>query len=230
MKKSKRKIAYLLIIAVILSGVAARIRAVIADRAEPIVSFSGQWFELGKPVHVQEIEAADIPVYSQFTVRMVDDRVAEGFVTGAVKDTLSSGQEIYDTEDKTVACAKVGKVSGALDIDTGMFPVELEFYDSRTPGVFLVVCAHTSTFRGALVVPNEVLDIVEGDYYIWKAQNGAAKKYKVTVGSRNGYGAVITQGLHSGDAVVFRGQSGLADGDKLFFAGSGGLSATGKTR
>ena len=215
MKNFNRKaVVYTFIIAGCLVSVPLRIWQVERDRAREIVSMYDEWKRNGKPVEVMSVEAKDVPVYAQFTVRSVDAQRASGFVTGDVKNVLKEGQEVYD-ENKSAVCAAVTAVGKDLDIDTGMFAVSVEFNKPVEPGRLFVVCCHTATLKNALAVPNEVLDIDNGDYFVWKAENGLAKRYKVIVGSRNGYGAIITEGVHSGDTVIISGQSLLAQNDKL---------------
>ena len=221
MKNLKRETVYLIIIIISLASVAIRIQAVKAARGKTIVSFYEEWKKAGKPVEVQTIEAEDIPVYAQFTVRIIDGRLARGFVTGEVKNALREGQEIYDPTDKSVVCARLKSIGAELDMDAGMFPVEVEFVNSRDPGVAFVVCAHTSTLHNVLAVPNEVLDIAGDEYFIWKDENGLAKKRKVVIRLRNGYGAIISEGLQAGDKVIFSGQSMLEDNDRLLVVDAG---------
>ncbi len=221
MKNFKRETVYLIIIIVSLASVVIRIHAVKAARGKEIVSFYEEWKKAGKPVEIRVIKAGDVPVYAQFTVRIVDGRVARGFVTGEVKNALQEGQEIYDSEDRSVVCARLKSIGAELDMDAGMFPVEVEFDKSRDPGVAFVVCAHTSTLHNALAVPNEVLDIAGDEYFIWKDENGLAKKRKVVIRLRNGYGAIISEGLQSGDKVIFSGQSMLEDNDRLLVVDAG---------
>ena len=221
MKNFKRKTIYLIIIILILSSVPLRIHAVKAERGKKIVSFYEEWKKAGKPVEVRVINAEDIPVYAQFTVRAVDGRLARGFVTGEVKNALQEGLEIYDPENRSVVCARLKSVGAELDIGAGMFPVEVEFDKPHDPGVAFVVSAHTSTLHNVLALPNEVLDIIGDEYFIWKDENGLAKKRKVAVRLRNGYGAVISEGLQSGDKVIFSGQSMLEDNDRLLVVDAG---------
>lgn len=200
-----------------LAGIAVcvvRVGMVKADRSKQITAFESEWARSGKPVVTRTVEAQDVRVYSQFTVRGVTGKTGKGFVTGEVKDVLRPGQEIYG-EDRSAVCATVVNVGKDLDLNTGMFPVEVEFYKPCDPGGLAVVAAHTRTLRNVIVVPNEVLDIDSGEYSLWKIESGRARKVDVTVGSRNGYGAVIAGGLLSGDIVVFRGQSNLRENDKV---------------
>ena len=221
MKNLKRKTIYLIIIVISLASVPMRIQAVKAARGKTIVSFYEEWEKAGKPVEVRTIEAEDIPVYAQFTVRIVDGRLARGFVTGEVKNALREGQEIYDPADRSVVCARLKSVGAELNMDAGMFPVEVEFDKPRDPGVAFVVSAHTSTLYNVLAIPNEVLDIAGDEYFIWKNENGFAKKGKVVIRLRNGYGAIISEGLRSGDKVIFGGQSMLEDNDRLLVVNAG---------
>lgn len=221
MKNLKRETVYLIIIIVSLTSVAIRIQAVKAAREKTIVSFYEEWKKAGKPVEVRAIEAEDIPVYAQFTVRIVDRRLARGFVTGEVKNALREGQEIYDPADRSVVCGQLKSVGAELNVDAGMFPVEVEFDKPRDPGAAFVVSAHTATLHKVLAVPNEVLDISGDEYFIWKNENGFAKKGKVVIRLRNGYGAIISEGLQSGDKVIFSGQSMLEDNDRLLVVNAG---------
>lgn len=214
-----RKVIYTAVIAACFLSVGLRINTVNSVRRHPIISYYSQWQKYGKPVEVRPVGSREVPVYVRFTVRVLDGRLAAGFVTGDVKDALREGQEIYE-EDVPVPCATIRNVGKELDIDTGMFPVQIIFNDDREPGAACVVSAHTRTLHNVLVVPNEVLEVSGEDYFIWKDNNGTAGKRKVTLGQRNGYGAVITSGLQSGDKVVFSGQSELKEGDRLMTAGS----------
>ncbi|HQO57446.1 MAG TPA: hypothetical protein PLT76_01820 [Candidatus Omnitrophota bacterium] len=215
MKNFKRKTLYCGIVIIFCASVAVRIQAVNAYRAKSIVTFYEEWRKHGKPVEVRVIEAKDIPVRVQFTVKVVNAQVARGFVTGDVKDALREGWEIYASADSPAAFARLKSVSNELDIKTGMFPVEIALDTPRNDGEVLVVFAHTETLSRALAVPNEVLDISGGEYFLWKDEKGFAKKRKVSLGSRNGYGSVISQGVRAGDTVIFTGQSGLNEEDKL---------------
>ncbi|MFA5089971.1 MAG: hypothetical protein WC510_02905 [Candidatus Omnitrophota bacterium] len=221
MKNLKRETVYLIIIIVSLASVVIRIQAVKAARGKAIVSFYEEWKKAGKPVEVRVIKTEDVPVYAQFTVRIIDGRLARGFVTGEVKNALREGQEIYDPADKSVVCARLKSIGAELDMDAGMFPVEIEFNKPRDPGVALVVRAHTTTLHNVLAVSNEVLDIAGDEYFVWKDENGFAKKGKVVIRLRNGYGAIISEGLQSGDKVIFSGQSMLEDNDRLRVVNAG---------
>jgi len=228
-KYSRKKKIYLGIILIFFVSVFIRIGMVQYARGREIVSYYREWQKSGKPVEVRVIETAEVPVYKQFTVKAVDGRIARGVVTGEVKEALRPDQEIYG-EDKSVPLAVLKSVGRELDMDTGMFPVEVEFKKPCSPGGVFVVFAHTMNIENALVVPNEVLDISAGGYFIWKDEAGFAKKHRVSIGSRDGYGAVITGGLRPGDRAIFSGQSMLEDNDKLLVVNAPAVDKTGKSQ
>ena len=188
-----------------------RIMIVQVDRNRPIVSFVSEWGRYGKPVTVEEIKAADIPAYTKFTVRSSADKSATGFVTADIKDKLKQGQDVYFT-DNGIPCGVISNIGQELDINAGMFPVEVKFNAPVAAlGSISVVFARTQTLQKVLVVPNEILDMSGDSYYLWKIENGKARKIKVKIGSRDNYGAVIAEGVQSGDLIVFSGQSQLKD-------------------
>ena len=215
MINNRRRAVYIGMLIIFSIAIAIRIQAVNAYRAQPIVSFYEEWQKFGKPVEAYTVTAQDIPIFVRFTVTMLDNRIARGFVTGEIKNALREGQSIYYLDDTSSSCARIMSVATALDFDTGMFPVEVEFSEPHDPGSFLIISTRTRTLENVLVVSNESLDISEGEYFIWKNESGVARKRKVTLSSRNGYGAVIAKGLRSGDSVIFYGQSMLGDNDKL---------------
>jgi len=227
--KTRKAVIYIGIAIGCFISIWIRINMIKADRGREIVSYYGEWQKSGKPVEVRVIEATEVPVYDQFTVRAVNGRIARGFVTGEVKEALRPEQEIYG-EDKAVPLAVVRSVGKDLDMDTGMFPVEVEFKKSCSQGGVFVISAHTVTIKNALVVLNEVLDISAGEYFIWKDDAGFARKHRVSIGSRDGYGAVITGGLQPGDRVIFSGQSILEDNDRLLVVNVPAIGKTGKSQ
>ena len=196
-------------------AVCARMAAVRAERARPIISFVSEWEKYGKPVTAAEIKKSDTPVYTKLTVVKSSGAPAAGFVTADIKDKLKKGQEVYMSET-SAPCGKISKLGEELDIDTGMFPIEVEFDARATPaGPTIVIFARTQTLGGVLVVPNSIIEISEGNYYLWKIENGKAVRVRVKIGLRNGYGAVIEEGISSGDVIVLSGQTVLRENDTV---------------
>ena len=209
----RAKIYAAIIIFCILS-VFGRIMLVQISRSRSIVSFVSEWNKFGKPVTAEKIMPQNVPVYTKLTVRAISAKLAKGFVTGDIKDKLQQGQEVF-SKDKAKSCGTIIGIAADLDTNTGMFPVEIEFNDPMYPHALAVVFVCTRVIPNVLVVPNEILDFSAGKYYLWKIEDGKAKKIQVEVTSRNGYGAVIGNGVNPGDLIVFRGRSILSEDDKI---------------
>jgi len=209
---SHRRKIYLAIIAFSVIAVFVRIALVEFDRNRTIVSFIAEWSRSGRPVTVEKIIPQDVPVYTKLTVRAASGRQATGFVTADIQNKLQAGQEVFYT-DKAKPCGKITSIVRELDIDTGMFPVGIEFNKEMQPEELVVVFVCTQTIPKVLVVPNEILDFSGPQYYLWKVENGRAKKARVKIGASNGYGAVIDEGISPGDLIVFNGRSMLSEND-----------------
>ena len=214
MKKNLKSKIYAGIVLLCFLAVVVRIGLVNANRGRTIVSFVAEWERDGKPVTVEKIAAKDVPVYTKLTVRHAADKRSTGFVTGDIKDKLREGQEVCRS-DAGEPCGTITALGRELDTDTGMFPVEMEFSDAVPAGAVSVVFVRTQTLSQVLVVPNEILDFTGDDYYLWKAENAQAKRVQVKIGSRNGYGTVISEGIHANDLIIFDGRSMLSENDKV---------------
>jgi hypothetical protein len=213
-KSSRKTKVYAGVILLFLACVFIRAGLVQRDRGRTIVSFVEEWSRKGKPVTVETITAKDVPVYTKLTVRSVSGKKVSGFVTGDIKEKLREGQGVF-CPDKVTPCGVIDAIGGGLDPDTGMFPVDIELKSARSPGELAVFFVQTRTLTNALVVPNEVLDYSGADFFLWKVVDSKARKVKVTIASRDGYGVAIGEGVEPGDVIVHNGRSALADGDKV---------------
>ncbi|MDD5019319.1 MAG: hypothetical protein PHH75_01300 [Candidatus Omnitrophica bacterium] len=212
--------AYAAILLFGLMAVFVRIALVQLDRGRQIVSFVSEWERNGKPVVVKEMAAVDVPVYTKFTVIIGQDGSGAGFVTGDIKDKLAQGQAVYATADGGIPCGAISEIGQELDMDTGMFPVTVGFSNfSGASGSRPVLFAQTQTLVSAFVAPNDIIDISKDGSYVWIVEEGKAKKINVRIGSRNGYGTLIVEGVESGDLVVLRGQDLLEGDDKVNIVG-----------
>jgi len=207
---------YVVLALAIVAAVLVRVDTLRREDARETASFFSEWMKFGKPVTVGELRRKDLPVYTKFTIKSISGRWGKGFVTSDIKERLREGEEIYFEENGGTPCGKIAHIGRSLDIDTGMFPVEVELYDAPDKaGSILVVFSLTKVLKDVLVVPNDAVDIVGDGYYLWKIEDGKARRVKVEVASRGSYGSVITEGVQPGDLIVFSGQSQLKEGDPV---------------
>jgi len=209
-----KTIIYLIVIIVCFVCVFIQIGLVKRDRAKTIVSFVEEWARRGKPVTVEKIVAQDVPVYAKITARVVADELATGYVTADIQEKLQVGQEVFHPK-KQGPCGKIKSIARDLDLDTGMFPVEIDLNFAPGLGKMAVIFVRTSVLPNTMVVPNEILENSGGEYYLWKVLDGKANKVKVKIGSRNGYGTAIIEGIKPGDMIVYNGRDLLLELDKV---------------
>jgi len=211
-----RKKVYILLVLVLAAGVLIRQTAVRRERSQKIISTISQWEEFGKPVTVRKIKREKVREYARFSVLRESDRTASGFVTRDLQERLNQGQEVYLKDQSLEPEGVISGISREMDVDTGMFYVQVRA-DRTIPEEqgLTVVYVHTETFPDKIAVPNEILDIEQERFYIWKVVDSKAVRSEVFVLSRNGYGAIISKGLQEEDLVICSGQSQLREGDRI---------------
>jgi hypothetical protein len=187
------------------------------QRDQTIVSTISEWKTYGKPVQVQNMVRRDIPVYEKITITPLSSSLFEGYVTRDIQKRLRPGQTVFvDTASGARVEGVIRDVGGALDVDTGMFRVRAVFNQEVASSNHIVVAyVHTGTLKDVISIPNEIIADSDGEFFIWTVRDGHAYKQDVLLGERNGYGAVVLQGLHDGDMVVTQGQTQLSNGDKV---------------
>jgi hypothetical protein len=190
------------------------------QRDQTIVSTISEWKTYGKPVQVQNMVRRDIPVYEKITITPLSSSLFEGYVTRDIQKRLRPGQTVFvDTASGARVEGVIRDVGGALDVDTGMFRVRAVFNQEVASSNHIVVAyVHTGTLKDVISIPNEIIADSDGEFFIWTVRDGHASKKNIILGERNGYGAVVLQGLHDGDMVVTQGQTQLSNGDKVRIA------------
>jgi hypothetical protein len=187
------------------------------QRDQAIVSTIAAWERHGKPVIVQNIAYQDMKVYTKITITPLSKTLFEGYVTKDIQERLGVGQSVYVNQEQGERVFGVIRYVGqALNVDTGMFRVRAAFDHEVALGNHIVVAyVHTGTLNDVIRIPNEIIADSKGKFFIWTVRDGRAYKQNVLLGERNGYSAVVSQGLLDGDMVVLQGQTQLVDGDKV---------------
>jgi multidrug efflux pump subunit AcrA (membrane-fusion protein) len=189
-------------------------------RGQAIVSTISEWERFGKPVLAQNIARKDTKVFTKMTLRPLSKTLCEGYVTRDIRDKLKSGQSIFVDAEGGRVWGAIRSVGQALNVDTGMFQVRVAF--ERGFGALqhsVVGYIHTGTIKNVISVPNEVIDTEDKKTFVWKIQDGYALRQPVVLGERNGFSAVVLDGLRDGDMVVIAGQTQLSDKERVQIVG-----------
>lgn len=221
--RSKRLWGYILIIAVYALAVKIQQSVITSRRQAKIVSTIDEWRRLGKPVETQSINRKDVKQYLKITVQASkEERIYEGFVSKTIQQKLAPGQDLYWVRQEgrlELGDPVSGKILSAVpepDMANGMYPVRVKFDRAIEQEAKMIVArVHYDTITNAINVPVESLDIINDRYYGWRVEDGRARRVELSVGDRNGYGAIVDEGLKEGDLFVVKGQAFLKDNDPV---------------
>jgi len=125
-----------------------------------------------------------------------------------------------DTHDLTREGTVVA-VNQAIDRQTRTFEIKVHVPNEDLAikaGAFGVGEFVLPARENVLGVPREALIEQEGQFYVWVADNGEARRQFVERGERHEEYVQIVEGLEEGQEVVVRGFGALAEGDELVTA------------
>ncbi|NLE64683.1 MAG: hypothetical protein GX606_02060, partial [Elusimicrobia bacterium] len=149
-----------------------------------------------------------------------DDLVYEGFVSRDVQQKLSPGQDLFwiRQEGRLEVGAPVAGtvlfVGQEPEMANGMYRLRVRF-EERVPqeGAMVVARIHFGTVEKVISVPVESLDMEGGHYFGWVVREGKARRVSLSVAQRDGYGAIVSEGLVAGDLFVVGGSTFLQEND-----------------
>lgn len=210
----QRIVCYIVILAVFSLLVFIQQQRVIKERSKEIVSSYSQWQSEGLPVIVKKMQRQDVKEFRRLTLSIINNLNAVSFVSAEKRGKLKVGQEVFFSDKAESKAGIIKDISDKLDRDTGMFPINIKL-EMPLEGKDNLVYVHINTFEAVFALPLDILDIRYGSFYIWKIEQGRAVEQKVELASRDGYGAIIKNGVSKGDMIVFSGQSQLRVNDKV---------------
>ena len=137
----------------------------------------------------------------------------EGYVPKAIQQKIAAGQDVYIKDNGYDIMGSVSGISDEISIDTGMFCAQVTFQEPLDSVKLIVAYVHTDTLRDVFCVPNAIIERQDEKTFIWKVEAGRALKQQIRIGERDGYGAVVLDGLDRGDLVVYKGFTQLLEND-----------------
>ncbi len=184
-------------------------------RNKPIISTFSEWRQNGKPVFIEHVLPRDVSLFEKLTLRQAGNEVFEGYVPKATQEKLAVGQDIYAESGSNNIIGSISEISNDISLDTGMFYVKAILKKTTDVSNWLVVYVHIDTLLNVICVPNTIIEQEDDRYILWVVADGYAHKRTVVIKRRDGYGAVIAEGLKAEDYVVMRGFTQLSDNDKV---------------
>ncbi|MBU1043297.1 MAG: hypothetical protein KJ915_02730 [Candidatus Omnitrophica bacterium] len=216
-KKSKVRLGiYCLTVIVFFCMLLLRQNQITRERAKQVISSIAQWQEKGIPVTVKKAKVEDVAEYIRLTVSLSKDNQWTGFVSENLRQKLAMGQKIYLSDNQQQLIGKVKALSNEISLETGMYAVAVTISQPEALGSTQnIVFVLTNVFKNAINIPNDIIDIKDNGFYVWKGNNNIAQEEPIVISSRNGYGAIVQSGIKQGDILIYSGQSALSDGQKI---------------
>jgi len=211
----KRNLIYVVIIVAGFVSVIVKQLMINQERRQVIVSSVSEWREKGRPVAAAEVKRSDVVLHTKVTAWQVGDRLFEGYVSKEIRNQIKVGQEMLFRVDGTEFKGTISMIADEISLETGMYQVQVSFAEPMELKGWVVAYAYIDTLQNVICVSNEIIDSDNGVSFVWKVVDGKAVRQPITIGQRDGYGAVVTQGLSEGDLVVTKGFSMLSEGDKV---------------
>ncbi len=185
------------------------------ERQKAIISTFSEWETKGKPVVVSRVSRRDVPFYTKVTSWQVSEHVFEGHVSRETREKIHVGQDMLFYVDGGEVPGSISSIADEISLETGMYRVQVyveRLFDLKD---WVVAYAHTDTLRDVICFPNEIINSKDGKLFVWKSVNSRAVRQPIAIGQRDGYGAVVTEGLQEGDTVIVQGFTILSEGDKV---------------
>jgi multidrug efflux pump subunit AcrA (membrane-fusion protein) len=216
MMNKRRILIYFIAVIAFIAAVHLRKWVVTNNRDKVVVTIYEEWRKHGKPVSVKEVERQDIKIYEKVTIVPLSKKRLIGHIPKSIQRNIITGQRVVIENNDTVINGVIDKVSENIDINTGLYTVEVLLHESTLKeGNRYISHIYHHSLDNVIVVPNDVI-VFEGDIpFVWVVEDDKAYKRKVTLGERDGYGIEIREGLDVGDLLVVAGYTKLYEGNSV---------------
>ena len=182
---------------------------------------SGKYFEAGEMYSGSPV--ASVGKAAILSIIQVEKLKAIVSVSEQYLPSIKNGMEVsllYDVYPNEVFNGKIIRISPTINTQSRSFEIEIGVNnpgEKLRPGMFGRVTIPLEESE-ALVLPAESILKMQGSNvrYLFKEENGLAKRVEVEVGQRfDDKLEVISKDLKEGDHIVVEGQARLLDGNKV---------------
>ncbi|HQP10838.1 MAG TPA: hypothetical protein PKV41_05585 [Candidatus Omnitrophota bacterium] len=203
-------------VVVIILAVVIKQSVIRAQRSIETISTFSEWQEKGKPVIVAQAAKNTVDLYTKISIVRSSANTYEAFIPRSIRMKLEPDQSFYINESGHKIHGKVTDVEEELDINSGMFRVQLSLEDgNKTDNQPVIAYINTGSIPDVICVPSSAVDRQGDQNILWIAENERAHKRSVVIKQRNGYGSIIDQGLQEGETVILQGITQLRENDKV---------------
>ncbi len=213
---NRRIIVYFSCLVLLVIAVIARRTEVTRQREAVPLSYITEVERHGRPVTAMTAETGIFLVEKKITVVPLSGRRFEGYATSEMAAIMSEGQRADIYKGEKIFTGRLSFLDPDRDQASGLHRLEIKVKSHEPPDdPRLLARVNTEKIADVIAVPNEVLEVEKGVFYLWKIVEGKASRHKVEIAERSGNLSVVSSGLSHGDVVIVTGQSILEDGDSV---------------
>ncbi len=134
---------------------------------------------------------------------------------------VKTGQKVNictNSLDKTIYTAEVHEIDPLIDPSTHSFTLKVLLPNpnkSLIPGMFASGELVLETIADSIMLPEEAIVALQGEWYIYKIVSEQALLKKVKLGLRKEGKVQILEGVEPGDLVIVGGNHKVSDGQKI---------------
>ncbi|HUX84213.1 MAG TPA: efflux RND transporter periplasmic adaptor subunit, partial [Chitinophagaceae bacterium] len=159
---------------------------------------------------------------SPTSIRVVntDFLKVKGQVGETFADRVHKGDSVIVIfpDDNDTLHTRLNYVGKVIDPSSRSFDIEIQLHGREAqfkPNMVAVVRIVSYENKHAIVVPINPVQIAQDGDYVFVAENGLARKVKVTLGQTYNGNAEVTNGLQPGEKLIVIGYQDLDDGDRI---------------
>ena len=209
----KRIIIYLSIICIFIVLVVIQRDKIEKKRNKEVVNIMALWKAEGKPVKVHTAVKEYVLREQKLTLVKDKDDLFYAYVTSDVKKKIYPMQPIYMVNDGHQQYGEVEGIDENIDMDTGLYKIFGRMKEEISNKERLITYIQNSSKDKVFAIPNDIIDIEDGRYYLWKVVDGKAERVEVNVCERCGDKAIIAEGIEEGDILIIQGQNIIRQSD-----------------
>ncbi len=135
------------------------------------------------------------------------------------RNAVKVGQKVVvHTLDQVVVEANVSDIDPLIKRDSHTFTIEAKMDNemgSLLPGMFATGELVLETFEKSVLLPEEAITAIQGEWFIYKVMDEHAVLQKIKTGMRKEGMVQIEEGVCPGDHVIVGGNHKVKDGQKV---------------
>lgn len=211
-----------LVFALLIVAVRLKQQSVTKKNNKEVVTFHSEWEKKGKPVRVLKIVPLDLEHKLQITITCRDNETFTAHISKDLYDQIRKDSKVLFKINQDIVVGKIQSMSASWDKDTGLYrvdgilPPNLSLSESS-----YIADVYAATRKKMIKLPQEAVEMVGDDAYVFLAEGDKFVKRKVTLLDQDGDYIYIKDGVSFGDFVIINGHRNLKENDYLHVVNKG---------